>query len=269
MDSYSVNFRIKKRWVRTTLIVLVTAMMVAPITAYAIDRFTDVPASNVFHNNITWLADAGVTLGCNPPANTQYCPDDNVTRGQMAAFLQRLAENQVVDAGALEGNTAADFLPKTVASVGSFAHGTGLGGIVAGAPFEATNLSISASTSGPLLVEAQTGWEGGDVWFTQWLEINEGAPCDNWNSTDRLQGSESEGSAASKGLDLNSQAILTVAAGTHNVSLCLWPFSSTVSSLNVGFSLIAQLLPPASTVSVAELASTSGVSTPQGGPSGQ
>jgi hypothetical protein len=32
---------------------------------------------------------AGVTLGCNPPTNDEYCPDDLVTRGQMAAFLKR------------------------------------------------------------------------------------------------------------------------------------------------------------------------------------
>jgi hypothetical protein len=109
MDSYSVNFRIKNRWVRTASIVLVTAMIVAPITAYAADRFTDVPNTNTFHNDISWLADADVTKGCNPPANTQYCPSDNVTRGQMAAFLRRLAENQVVDAGALEGDAKSTF----------------------------------------------------------------------------------------------------------------------------------------------------------------
>ena len=45
-----------------------------------------------------WLADNGVTLGCNPPANDQFCPGDNVRRETMAAFMRRLAENQVVDA---------------------------------------------------------------------------------------------------------------------------------------------------------------------------
>ena len=112
MDSYSVNFRIKKRWVRTALIVLVTAMIVAPITAYAADRFTDVPDSNTFHDDISWLADADVTKGCNPPANTQYCPSDNVTRGQMAAFLRRLAENQVVDAGELDGQDSTAYVTR-------------------------------------------------------------------------------------------------------------------------------------------------------------
>jgi hypothetical protein len=31
----------------------------------------------------------GITRGCNPPQNTNYCPDETVTRGQMAAFLNR------------------------------------------------------------------------------------------------------------------------------------------------------------------------------------
>jgi hypothetical protein len=82
----------------------ITAVMVAPATVWAIDKFTDVPDSNVFHDDISWLADAGVTLGCNPPDNDRFCPDSPVTRGQMAAFMRRLAENQVVDAATLDGN---------------------------------------------------------------------------------------------------------------------------------------------------------------------
>ncbi|MGH8911876.1 MAG: S-layer homology domain-containing protein, partial [Acidimicrobiia bacterium] len=35
------------------------------------------------------IAAEGITRGCNPPENDRYCPDDAVTRGQMAAFLVR------------------------------------------------------------------------------------------------------------------------------------------------------------------------------------
>jgi hypothetical protein len=35
------------------------------------------------------LAASGVTKGCNPPANDLFCPNDSVTRGQMASFLVR------------------------------------------------------------------------------------------------------------------------------------------------------------------------------------
>ncbi len=42
-----------------------------------------------FIGDIEWLADEGITKGCNPTANTRFCPDQAVTRGQMAAFLRR------------------------------------------------------------------------------------------------------------------------------------------------------------------------------------
>ncbi len=43
----------------------------------------------MFSASIQWLADQDITQGCNPPANTKFCPDDYVTRGQMAAFIVR------------------------------------------------------------------------------------------------------------------------------------------------------------------------------------
>ena len=47
-------------------------------------RFTDVPNSNIFHGDITWLADHDITRGCNPPANDRFCPTRFVTREEMA-----------------------------------------------------------------------------------------------------------------------------------------------------------------------------------------
>jgi hypothetical protein len=44
---------------------------------------------SVFEADIQSLAAAGITRGCNPPANDRFCPNDAVTRGQMAAFLKR------------------------------------------------------------------------------------------------------------------------------------------------------------------------------------
>ena len=45
--------------------------------------------SSIFEDAIERLAGAGITKGCNPPANTNFCPNATVTRGQMAAFLVR------------------------------------------------------------------------------------------------------------------------------------------------------------------------------------
>ena len=52
------------------------------------DHFVD-DNTSIFEPGINKVADARITLGCNPPANTNFCPTDNVTRGQMAAFIIR------------------------------------------------------------------------------------------------------------------------------------------------------------------------------------
>lgn len=52
------------------------------------DSFTD-DTGTTFEADINALSAEGITKGCNPPENDLYCPDDFVTRGQMAAFLVR------------------------------------------------------------------------------------------------------------------------------------------------------------------------------------
>ena len=49
-------------------------------------QFNDVPAGSQFYNEIGKLSARGVTLGC---GGGNYCPDDIVTREQMAAFIMR------------------------------------------------------------------------------------------------------------------------------------------------------------------------------------
>ena len=48
--------------------------------------FDDVPEASTFADDIAWVAAAGITNGC---AEDAFCPDDPVTRGQMAALLNR------------------------------------------------------------------------------------------------------------------------------------------------------------------------------------
>jgi len=55
------------------------------------DFFVDDNGS-VFEADINAIAQAGITLGCNPPTNDRYCPGDNVTRGQMASFIVRAVD---------------------------------------------------------------------------------------------------------------------------------------------------------------------------------
>jgi hypothetical protein len=77
-----------KRLKRARPLVLLLALALAsPVLAS--DTFSDVPTDSVHHNDINTIKVAGITQGCNPPANTLYCPADSVRRDQMASFLQR------------------------------------------------------------------------------------------------------------------------------------------------------------------------------------
>lgn len=69
---------------------LIACFALAAPTAFAqsCGVFTDVPAVSPFCANVTWLRNRAITLGCSA---TQYCPSDPVTRLQMAAFFNRLA----------------------------------------------------------------------------------------------------------------------------------------------------------------------------------
>jgi hypothetical protein len=44
---------------------------------------------SVHVDSIAALAAVGITKGCNPPSNTEFCPERAVTRGEMAAFIVR------------------------------------------------------------------------------------------------------------------------------------------------------------------------------------
>lgn len=57
----------------------------APVIA---NRFVD-DDGNFHEANIERIALAGVTQGCNPPAGDMFCPDQPVTRAEMAVFLIR------------------------------------------------------------------------------------------------------------------------------------------------------------------------------------
>ena len=52
------------------------------------DHFVD-DETSIFEADINKIAEAGITRGCNPPTNDQFCPEDIVNRGEMAAFLVR------------------------------------------------------------------------------------------------------------------------------------------------------------------------------------
>jgi Hypothetical glycosyl hydrolase family 15/S-layer homology domain len=53
-----------------------------------VNRFAD-DDGHLFEDAIQRIAAAGVTVGCNPPQNDEFCPNDTVTRAEMATFLTR------------------------------------------------------------------------------------------------------------------------------------------------------------------------------------
>jgi subtilisin-like proprotein convertase family protein len=64
----------------------ITFGFLATFTVYQGINFLDVPSNDPFYDDIGKLSARGVTVGC---GNGNYCPNDPVTREQMAAFIIR------------------------------------------------------------------------------------------------------------------------------------------------------------------------------------
>lgn len=60
------------------------AVLLSPVQCAG---FLDVPASSTFCSSVEWMKARGITRGC---AAGHYCPDSDVIRLAMAAFMQRL-----------------------------------------------------------------------------------------------------------------------------------------------------------------------------------
>lgn len=72
--------------------------------AAACAGFVDVDSADWFCPSVSWMKSRGITLGCDA---SHYCPNDPVTRAQMAAFIYRLGfQNSVLNGGNAFGGTA-------------------------------------------------------------------------------------------------------------------------------------------------------------------
>lgn len=97
--------------------ILIIGALTVPGLVLASHQYTDVPDTHTFHDHIDVITDAGLTAGC---GGGKFCPDVAVTRGQMAAFLNRLGAlgpgtTPVVNADRLDGMDADEFMPATAA----------------------------------------------------------------------------------------------------------------------------------------------------------
>jgi hypothetical protein len=182
---------------------LVGALVATPVAVYASHQFNDVPSSHTFHNSIQWMADNGITVGCNE-AGTEYCPEDGVTRGQMSAFMKRLAENQVVDAATLEGKPAAVLGPRASFNSASSAP--------PGASFTLP-VEITAPARGILILS-------GTVDATNTL-VSDAYTCSLLIDGEAVPGTEMQSLLGSNNTreDCSTTGAAVVSAGTHAVTL--------------------------------------------------
>lgn len=77
---------------RIWVVGLALAVALVPALAFAAHPagdFEDVPEDHTFHDDIQWMHDNGITRGCNPPENDEYCPDRELIRAEEAAFFHR------------------------------------------------------------------------------------------------------------------------------------------------------------------------------------
>ena len=113
-------FRQRRRLFGPAALVVVAAIAF-PLGVLAAATFSDVPESHPFYNDVEAVAAAGVTTGC---GGGKYCPDANVTRGQMAAFMNRL--------GALGAGKTPVVKAKTSQSTDGWSIGCPTGSVLSG-----------------------------------------------------------------------------------------------------------------------------------------
>ena len=163
-----------KRGILTSVAILTIAALAVFLvpTALAVDAFPDVPDSHFAHDFIKWLFDNGITSGF--PDGT-YRPDNNVTRAQMAVFIQQVAgagsAGPVTDADKLDGLDSSAFLLDFYTSASNFTTGGGAGGgggavVTCDAGDQATGGGFSIPFGQGLLV-TESKPSGNNGWFVE------------------------------------------------------------------------------------------------------
>ncbi len=208
------GYRRKATFVVGTLLVLLI-----PMSAFAAGRFTDVSDDNVFKADIEWLASAGVTKGCNPPANDEFCPEEVVTREQVAAFMHRLATNRVVDAATLEGRTASEVIARGAGAE----SGSSTSPIVLtdGTATELAAMTITVPADGGIVTVTTSAtldnWETGAESFV-YVDLRVDTACDA-GDPGRIAGTIADVSSVwYANVPLNGAA--AVGEGDHTIRLC-------------------------------------------------
>ncbi|MGE5276820.1 MAG: galactose oxidase-like domain-containing protein [Acidobacteriota bacterium] len=114
--------------------------------------FLDVPAGHLFHDAIERLFRAGVTAGC---GGGNFCPDDPVTRAQMAVFLMRAEHGSGYTAPAASGTLFAD-VPGGSFGAGAIEQAASEGIFPGGGAF-GPNAPVDRAEMAGLLLRAEHG----------------------------------------------------------------------------------------------------------------
>lgn len=193
------------------------AVMMMPLGVAATHEFSDVPATNIFHDDISWLADNGITTGCGD--GTAFCPGDPVTRQQMAAFMRRLAEKKVVNADTAEDAAMlGSRSPAHYESIIKGAQGEDLESIVVNSTLSSyETLALVAPQPGVVLVTFQASvlHDGFDDAVRFGIEL--GAICDASTNDTFAYGSVA---GAITHDTVSGSAVFQVPAGTTTFRLC-------------------------------------------------
>lgn len=214
------------------VLALVVVSMVLPLSIYAAHQFEDVPASSTFHNAIDWMAETGITVGCNPPDNDRYCPSEPVTRGQMSAFMKRLAEFQVVDAGTLGGKSPAA-LGNPVVNARNADVDFVVGGVV-----KLAQLTIATPANGGLVIDGAVTFEGQDALSMVWIQVDATACNLSPASIEQVMfGLFEQTNGAAVTESITGAAV--VSSGQHTVTFCGFAGGATPATA-LAVSLVAE-----------------------------
>lgn len=161
-----------RRFLPLALVGLLVALL--PLSILAAGPFGDLNAGRDAANaDIQAIADVGITKGCNPPDFTNYCPNDLVTREQMASFLARTAglggNPPIANAARLAVAAPAAGGPTYAANeLVRVARRSGGASSLPVTPLEIAELTVTAPTAGFVLVQAS---------MQAWNAATDGCPC--------------------------------------------------------------------------------------------
>jgi hypothetical protein len=217
------------------VVLLVVGALLVPAAVFASHQSTMSRTVTRSTPVASWMKDNNITVGCNPPANTNYCPDDNVTRGQMATFMKRLAENNVVDAATLDGIDSTGFIPTSDA----VAYTTQINGVACeggtcpgGAALTVVpilSLGVNAPADGVMEISFLHQNDGGASFdfVPSWIAVDKTANggCGTWlfapgQSVPGTYAISWQGGADVVGGTNSGSAAVNIGVGDHTVVLC-------------------------------------------------